>query len=58
MIKKKNYKSSVTFDKYMKKNVNRKLVLIQNKPPGKYTIKRVLQLKAYYTTELLATSAA
>ena len=58
MIKKKNYKNSVTFDKYMKKNVNHKFVPIQNELPGKDTIERVLQLKAYYTTGLPATSAA
>ena len=58
IIKKKNYKLSVTFGKYMKKNVNHKLVPIQNEPPSKHTIKRVLQLKAYYTTRLPATSKA
>ena len=58
MIKKKNYKLSVTFDKYTKKNVNHKFVPIQNKPPGKHTIEQVLHLKAYYTTGLSATSAA
>ena len=58
MIRKKDYKKSVTFKKYMKKNVNHKLVPIQNEPPGKHTIERVLQLKAYYTTGLRAISAA
>ena len=58
MIKKNNYKLSVTFDKYMKKNVNHKLVTIQNEPPGKHTLEQLLHLKAYYTTGLPATSAA
>ena len=58
MIRNKDYKKSVTFDKYMKKNMNHKLVPIQNEPPDKHTIEQVLQLKAYYTTKGLATSTA
>ena len=58
MIRNKDYKKSVTFEKYMKSNVNHKLVPIQNGPYGKHTIKRVLQLKAYYTTNASATSTA
>ena len=58
IIRNKDYKKSVTFKKYMKSNVNYKLVPIQNGPPGKHTIEQVLQLKAYYTTKGLATSTA
>ena len=47
MIRKKDYKKSETIEKYMKNNVNHKLVPIQNGPPGKHTIERQLQLKAY-----------
>ena len=58
MIRKKDYKKFGTFEKYMKNNVNQKLVPIQNGPPGKHTIERQLQLKSYYTTKGLATSTA
>ena len=58
MIRKKDYKGSSTFEKYMRKNVNHKLVPIQNRPPSNHTIERVLHLKAYYTTGLPATSKA
>ena len=58
MIRKKDYKKSKTFEKYMKNNVNHKLVPIKNRPPGKHTIERQLQLKAYYTTERSTTSTA
>ena len=58
MIRKKDYKKSETFEKYMKNNVNHKLVPIQNGPPGTHTLEWQLQLKAYYTTKQLATSTA
>ena len=58
MIRKKDYKGSTTFDKYMKCRVNHKLVPIQNKPAGNHTIERVLHLEAYYTTGVVAKSAA
>ena len=58
MIRNRDYKTNGTFDKYMRKNVDHKLVPIQNKPPGNHTVEQVLHLKAYYITSLPATSAA
>ena len=51
MIRSPNYKTSGTFVKYMKNNVNHKLVPVQHSPPGKHTIERALQFLEYYTTE-------
>ena len=58
MIKNKDYKTNGTFNKYMKKNVNHKLVPIQNKPPGNHTVEQILHLEVYYTTGLQATCTA
>ena len=59
MIRSPNYKGSVTFTKYMKKNVNHKLVPIQHAPPdGTHTIERVLNFLEYYTTESSAQTTA
>ena len=56
MIRDKDYKTNCTFDRYMKKNVNHKLVPIQNSPPGNHIIERELHFKAYYTTGVTTTS--
>ena len=56
MIRNKDYKTNGTFDKCMKKNVNHKLVPIQNSHPGNHTIERELYFEAYYTTGVTATS--
>ena len=58
MIRSPNYKTSGTFLKYMKNNVNHKLVPVQHSPPGKHTIERGLQFLEYYTTEGSATTTA
>ena len=49
MILHKGYKKHLTFDKYMKVNVNNKLVPVQNIPVPR-TIERELHFKEYYTT--------
>ena len=49
MIRHKDYKKHLTFDKYMKVNVNNKLVPVQNIPVPR-TIERELHFKEYYTT--------
>ena len=58
MIRDKNYNGNGTFDKYTRKNVNHKLVPIQNCPPDNHTIERELHLEAYYTTSLTTTNTA
>ena len=49
MIRHKEYKKHLTFDKYMKVNVNDKLVPVQNNPTGR-KVERELYFKEYYTT--------
>ena len=58
MIRSPNYKTSGTFDNYMKNNVNHKLVPVQHPPPGKHTIEHALQFLEYYTTEGSANTTA
>ena len=49
MIRNMDYGASDTFHKYMKKNVNHKLVPIQHNNTGS-SVQRQLFLSAYYTT--------
>ena len=58
MIRHKDYKKNSTFDKYMRKNVNQKLVPIQNIPVNNHNIERELHFKAYYTTSVESKRAA
>ena len=58
MCRDKDYRQNGTFDKYMKKNVNHKLVPIENIPVGNRTIERELHFQAYYTTCVEAKRAA
>ena len=58
MIRNKNYKASGTFAKYMKNNVNHKLVPIQGGRPGTSKVERQLQFKSYYTTDQSAAATA
>ena len=58
MIRQKDYKKNGTFDKYMRKNVNHKLVPIQNIPVSNRNIERELHFKAYYTTSVANKRAA
>ena len=58
MIRKKDYRKNGTFNKYMKVNVNHRLVPIQNIPVSNRTIERELQFKAYYTTGVANKRAA
>ena len=46
-----DYKASKTFAKYMKNNVNHKLVPIQGGRPGANKVERQLQFDLYYTTK-------
>ena len=58
MCRDKDYKGNGTFDKYMSKRVNHKLVSIHNHPPGGHTIEQELQLVAYYTTSRMTKNMA
>ena len=58
MICHKDYKKNGTFDKYMRKNVNHKLIPIQNIPVSNCNIERELHFKAYYTTSVANKRAA
>ena len=58
MCRDKDYKRNGTFNKYMSKNVNHKLVPIHKHSPGNHTIERELQLVAYYTTSRTTTNPA
>ena len=58
MIRFPDYKTSGTFDNYMKKNVNHKLIPVQHPPPGKHTIEHALQFLEYYTTKGLVNTTA
>ena len=49
MIRNKKYRNNITFAKYMKANVNDKLVPVQNNPTGR-KVERELYFKEYYTT--------
>ena len=54
MIRDMEYKAPKTFAKYMKNNVNHKLVPIQRGRPGSSKVKRQIQFDSYYTTKRLA----
>ena len=54
MIKDMEYKASKTFAKYMKNNLNHKLVPIQGGCPESSKVKQQLQFDSYYTTARLA----
>ena len=58
MIKTKTYRRSGSFETYMKRRVNHKLVPVQHAPAGAKNLERTLKLVAYYTTEDLAQTTA
>ena len=57
MCRDKDYKKHGTFTKYMKVNVNHRLVPVQNIPVSGLTILRELHFESYYTTNVAAKSA-
>ena len=58
MIKTKEYKASASFDTYMKRRVNHKLVPVQHAPAGAKNLEQVMHFAAYYITEDSANSTA
>ena len=50
IIRDMDYGASKSFDKYMKINVNHKLVPIQQQRPGSSKVQRQLLFDSYYTT--------